>query len=167
MLKKISNIPFHDTPEKAAKLQAVIDESKHDKSLLMHVMQQAQLIYGYLPFEVQEIIADGMGLPVEKVYGIATFYALFSLSPKGKYNIAVCLGTACYVKGARAVLEKLSEVLGIEPDEMTADGMFSISPCRCLGACSHAPVLTVNGEVHSEMTPAKVEKLINELKERG
>ncbi len=167
MQKKRSSAPFRGTPEQEKQLRAVIEANKSDRSRLMYVMQQAQLIYGYLPFEVQEIIADGMGLPVEKVYGIATFYALFSLSPKGKYNIAVCLGTACYVKGARAVLEKLSEVLGIEPDEMTADGMFSISPCRCLGACSHAPVLTVNGEVHSEMTPAKVEKLINELKERG
>ena len=167
MQKKRSSAPFRGTPEQEKQLRAIIEANKSDRSRLMYVMQQAQLIYGYLPFEVQKIIAEGMGLPVEKVYGIATFYALFSLSPKGKYNIAVCLGTACYVKGARAVLEKLSELLGIGPDECTADGMFSISPCRCLGACSHAPVLTVNGEVHSEMNPAKVEKLINELKERG
>ena len=88
MLKKISKMPFRGTPEQAEKLQAVIDESKNDKSLLMHVMQQAQLIYGYLPYEVQKMIADGMDIPIEKVYGVSTFYAQFALSPKGEYNIS-------------------------------------------------------------------------------
>ena len=103
MLKKISKIPFRGTPEQEAQLRAVIEECKDDKSLLMHVMQQAQGIYGYLPIEVQKMIADGMGVPVEKVYGVSTFYAQFALSPKGEYNISVCLGTACYVKGAQRV----------------------------------------------------------------
>ena len=102
MLKKISTIPFKDTPEQAAKLDAVIAECTGDVSMLMHVMQEAQAIYGYLPFEVQEKIANGMNVPLEKVYGVATFYAQFALSPKGKYDISVCLGTACYVKIGRA-----------------------------------------------------------------
>ena len=166
MQKKRSSAPFRGTPEQEKQLRAIIEANRSDRSRLMYVMQQAQLIYGYLPFEVQEIIADGMGISVEKVYGIATFYALFSLSPKGKYNISVCLGTACYVKGAQAVMDKITEMLGIGPDECTPDGLFSITPCRCLGACGLAPVMTVNDEVHPTMTPAKVEKLINELKEK-
>ena len=99
MQKKISNLPFKGTEDQKKKLMAVIDSCKHDKSLLMSVMQQAQDIYGYLPIEVQTMIAEGMDVPLEKVYGVATFYAQFSLTPKGEYNISVCLGTACYVKG--------------------------------------------------------------------
>ena len=106
MLKKISTIPFKDTPEQAAKLDAIIAECAGDNSMLMHVMQEAQAIYGYLPFEVQNKIAEGMNVPLEKVYGVATFYAQFALSPKGKYDISVCLGTACYVKGAQELLDE-------------------------------------------------------------
>ena len=113
MLKKISKIPFKGTPEQEAQLNAIIDANKGDDSMLMHVMQQAQAIYGYLPFEVQVMIAEGMDIPLEKVYGVSTFYAQFSLSPKGKYNISVCLGTACYVKGAQAVLDEIAKQLGI------------------------------------------------------
>ena len=152
MLKKISKMPFRGTPEQAEKLQAVIEESKNDKSLLMHVMQQAQLIYGYLPYEVQKMIADGMAIPIEKVYGVSTFYAQFALSPKGEYNISVCLGTACYVKGSQGLLDKISEILGIGSGECTDDGKFSIEACRCIGACGLAPVLTVNDEVYGKLT---------------
>ena len=100
MQKKISKLPFKGTAEQEKKLREIIDANKHDKSLLMAVMQQAQDVYGYLPMEVQEMIAEGMDVPLEKVYGVSTFYAQFSLSPKGEYNISVCLGTACYVKGS-------------------------------------------------------------------
>ena len=124
MLKKISKIPFSGTPEQEEKLRAVIAECNGDKSLLMHVMQEAQLIYGYLPFEVQAIIAEGMDVPLEKVYGVSTFYAQFALSPKGRYNISVCLGTACYVKGSQAILDKISERLGIAPGECSDDACF-------------------------------------------
>lgn len=101
-------------------------------------MQEAQLIYGYLPFEVQAIIAEGMDVPLEKVYGVSTFYAQFALSPKGRYNISVCLGTACYVKGSQAILDKISERLGIAPGECSDDACFSIEACRCIGACGLA-----------------------------
>ena len=107
MLKKLSSIPFNGTPEQEAQLKAIIAECKDDKSMLMHAMQEAQNIYGYLPIEVQKMIADGIGVPLQKVYGVATFYAQFALSPKGKYNISVCLGTACYVKGSQDILDKL------------------------------------------------------------
>jgi NADH:ubiquinone oxidoreductase subunit E len=121
MQKKISNYPFKGTAEQEKKLLEVIDANKHDKSRLIAVMQEAQDIYGYLPMEVQEMIAEGMEVPLEKVFGVSTFYAQFSLSPKGKYNISVCLGTACYVKGAGILMEKLEEALGIGADECTED----------------------------------------------
>ena len=152
MVKKISTIPFNGTPEQKAKLDEVITKCNGDKSMLMHVMQEAQGIYGYLPREVQVMIAEGMDVPLEKVYGIATFYAQFSLSPKGEYDISVCLGTACYVKGAQQLVDKISEILGIEPGECTEDGKFSLEECRCIGACGLAPVFTVNGEVYGKIT---------------
>lgn len=160
MLKKISNLPFKGTPEQEAQLKSLIEASKHDKSLLMSVMQEAQGIYGYLPLEVQTMIADGMDVPLEKVYGVATFYAQFSLSPKGDYNISVCLGTACYVKGSGDIFNKLSERLGIGSDECTEDGKFSLTACRCIGACGLAPVLTVNEEVYGRLTVDDVDGIL-------
>ena len=160
MLKKFSNIPFIGTPEQEAKLQEVINASKHDKSRLMAVMQEAQDIYGYLPIEVQTMIAEGMDVPLEKVYGVATFYAQFSLSPKGSYNISVCLGTACYVKGSGDIYDKLQEVLGIGGDECTPDRKFSLTACRCIGACGLAPVLTVNEEVYGRLGVDDVNDII-------
>ena len=160
MLKKISTIPFKDTPEQAAKLDAIIAECAGDNSMLMHVMQEAQAIYGYLPFEVQEKIANGMFVPLEKVYGVATFYAQFALSPKGKYDISVCLGTACYVKGAQELLDELSAQLGIGAEECTPDGKYSLTACRCIGACGLAPVLTVNEDVYGKITAADIKGIL-------
>lgn len=160
MLKKISKLPFKGTAEQKAKLDAVIAECKGDKSLLMHVMQEAQDIYGYLPYEVQIMIAEGMDVPLEKVYGVSTFYAQFALSPKGEYNISVCLGTACYVKGSQEVLDKITEQLGIGEGECTADGKFSLEACRCIGACGLAPVMTVNDEVYGKLTAKEVPDIL-------
>ena len=160
MLKKISTIPFKDTPEQAAKLDAIIADCTGDVSMLMHVMQEAQAIYGYLPFEVQEKIANGMNVPLEKVYGVATFYAQFALSPKGKYDISVCLGTACYVKGAQELLDELSAQLGIGAEECTPDGKYSLTACRCIGACGLAPVLTVNEDVYGKITAADIKGIL-------
>lgn len=160
MQKKISNLPFKGTPEQEKQLQEVIAAHKHDKSLLMAVMQKAQDIYGYLPIEVQTMIAEGMDVSLEKVYGVASFYAQFSLTPKGEYNISVCLGTACYVKGAGDIFDKLSEKLGIGADECTADGKFSLTACRCIGACGLAPVLTVNEDVYGRLTVDDVDGIL-------
>ena len=134
MLKKISKIPFKGTPEQEAQLKAVIEECKDNKSLLMHVMQQAQAIYGYLPFEVQAMIADGMNVPLEKVYGVSTFYAQFALSPKGEYNISVCLGTAM-LKARRSFLTKYARSL--ESEQANAR-MTECSLLRLAAASVHA-----------------------------
>ena len=160
MQKKISNLPFKGTPEQEAALNAVIAANKHDKSRLMAVMQQAQDIYGYLPMEVQEMIAEGMEVPLEKVYGVSTFYAQFSLSPKGEYNISVCLGTACYVKGSGDIFNKIGEILGIGADECTPDGKFSLTACRCIGACGLAPVFTINEDVYGRITVGDVKDIL-------
>ncbi len=160
MKKKISTLPFNGTAEQEAQLMQVIDEHKHDKSNLMVVMQKAQDIYGYLPMEVQEMISEGMEVSLEKIYGVATFYAQFSLSPKGKYNISVCLGTACYVKGSGDLFDKLSERLGIGADECTPDGKFSLEACRCIGACGLAPVLTINEDVYGRLTVDDIDGIL-------
>ena len=164
MLKKISKIPFKGTPEQAAELDSIIKECRDDQSLLMHVMQEAQRIYGYLPFEVQNVIAEGMNVPLEKVYGVATFYAQFALSPKGEYNISVCLGTACYVKGSQEVLDEISKQLGIEAEECTDDGKFSVTACRCIGACGLAPVMMVNDDVYGRLTAKEVKGILDKYR---
>lgn len=165
MKKKPSSIPFNGTPEQEAKLKAVIEAKKPIAGSLMSVMQEAQEIYGYLPLEVQQMIAEGMGVSVEEVYGISTFYAQFALSPKGKYNISVCLGTACYVKGAQSLIDRLSAVLGIQPGECTPDGKFSLEACRCIGACGLAPVLTVNEDVYGRLTDKDIDGIIAKYKD--
>ena len=145
-------VPFNGTQEQEAKLRAMIAELKDERGSLMPIMQKAQDIYGYLPIEVQTIIADELHIPLEKVYGVATFYAQFALYPKGKYKISVCLGTACYVKGSGDLYNALMEKLGIAGGECTADGKFSLEACRCIGACGLAPVLTVNDDVYGRLT---------------
>lgn len=164
MLKKLSSLPFNGTAEQEAKLNALIEQNKSDKSRLMAVMQGAQDIYGYLPVEVQNKIAEGMDVPLEKVYGVATFYAQFALSPKGDNHIAVCLGTACYVKGSGDIYNKLQEILGIAGDECTADRKFSLAASRCIGACGLAPVLTVNEDVYGRLTTADVAGIVEKYK---
>lgn len=160
MKKNASLVPFNGTPEQEAELKAIIAAKKDIPGSLMQVMQDAQGIYGYLPIEVQTIIAEGMGVSIEEVYGIATFYAQFALSPKGKYNISVCLGTACYVKGAQDLIDRLVEVLGIQPGDCTPDGKFSLEACRCIGACGLAPVLTVNEDVYGRLTKSDIDGIL-------
>ena len=126
----------------------------------MPVLHKAQEIYGYLPIEVQTIIAEGLSVPLQEVYGVATFYSQFSLYPKGKYKISVCLGTACYVKGAGDVFDKLCKKLGLQSGQCTPDGRFSLDACRCIGACGLAPVLTVNDEVYGTVTVDDIDTIL-------
>ena len=155
-----SSVPFTGTKEQETELAAVITEHKGQQGALIPVMQKAQEIYGYLPIEVQEQIALGLGVPLEKVYGVATFYAQFALNPKGQYKISVCLGTACYVKGSGDIFNKLRELLGIDSGECTPAGRFSLEACRCIGACGLAPVLTVNDDVYGRLTVDDVEGIV-------
>ncbi len=159
-MKKISNIPFDGTKEQEAKLRKVLASLKNVPGGLMPAMQQAQDIYGYLPKEVQEIIAEEMGVSLAEVYGIATFYAQFALSPKGAYKVAVCLGTACYVKGSGEVFNELTKVLGIDNGGVTPDKRFSLDATRCIGCCGLAPVMTVNDEVYGKITAKDVAGII-------
>ena len=156
----ISTVPFNGTPDQEKELLKVIEERKNSKGCLMPIMQKAQEIYGYLPIEVQTIISENTGIPIEKIYGVATFYAQFALNPKGKYKISVCLGTACYVKGSGDIYAKLEEKLGIKGGECTPDGKFSLEACRCIGACGLAPVLTVNEDVYGRLTPNDVDSVL-------
>ncbi len=160
-MSNLSSIPFEGTKEQEDELRAAIRELKDTPGALMPVMQKAQDIYGYLPYEVQKIIADDMGIPMEQVYGVATFYAQFNLQPKGKYQVSVCLGTACYVKGSGVIFDKISEKLGIKGGECTNDGKFSLDACRCVGACGMAPIMLVNGEPHGRMTAEEAEKVLD------
>ena len=165
MQKKISSLPFQGTPEQEAKLKAIIEQYKDDPGAVMPVLQEAQEIYGYLPLEVQIMIADGLNVPLDEVYGVSTFYSQFALSPKGKYHISVCLGTACYVKGSGDVLNKLSEELGIEAEECTPDTKFSLTACRCIGACGLAPVITVNDDVYGRLTADEIPGILKKYQE--
>lgn len=155
-----TKVPFQGTKEQEAALMAVIEQHKHEQGCLMPIMQNAQEIYGYLPIEVQTMIAEQLNIPLEKIYGVATFYSQFTLQPKGKYRISVCLGTACYVKGSGDIYAKLQEKLGIGDGECTPDGKFSLEACRCIGACGLAPVLTVNDEVYGRLTVDDVDSIL-------
>ena len=146
--------------QKYDKLLAIIEESKTVPGSLIHVLHEAQEIYGYLPIEVQKVIAEGLNIPLAEVYGVVTFYAQFSLKPKGEYKISVCLGTACYVKGSGDIYNKLQELLGIEGGQCTPDGKFSLDACRCIGACGLAPVLTINDDVYGRLTAAEMADIL-------
>lgn len=163
MAKKKTAVAFNGTAEQEKKLREIIDAHKGMPGALMPVLQQAQVLYGYLPIEVQSIIAEGLGLSLEEVYGVVTFYAQFSLNPKGQYNVAVCLGTACYVKGSGGIIEKIEQKLGVERGGISADGKFSLEATRCIGACGLAPVMTVNGEVYGRLTTADVDRILDPI----
>ena len=152
MSSTTQTVPFNGTKEQEEKLLNIIAELKSQPGALMPIMQKAQEIYGYLPIEVQTLISDAMDIPLEKVYGVATFYSQFALNPKGRYQISVCLGTACYVKGSGDVYNKLMELLGIVGGECTPDGKFSLDACRCVGACGLAPVMMINDDVYGRLT---------------
>lgn len=152
MSQKKEGVCFTCTAEQEADLKRGISELKDTAGALMPILQHAQEIFGYLPIEVQTMISDETGIPLEKIYGVATFYSQFSLQPKGQYRISVCLGTACYVKGSGDIFKKLEELLGITNGECTPDGKFSLDSCRCVGACGLAPVMMINDEVYGRLT---------------
>ena len=156
MKKKLTTVEFRGTKEQEEKLLAVIAKYDGVPGKTMPILQEAQDIYGYLPIEVQTIIAEKTGIPLEEIFGIVSFYAQFKLNPDGEIAIAVCLGTACYVKGSGDIIEEFSKQLNLPVGSTSADGRYSIEATRCIGACGLAPVLTVNGDVYGRLTKADV-----------
>ena len=140
----------------------IVNRYKNEETPLMMILSDIQREYGYIPLEVQELVSDLTGIPVSEIYGVVTFYSLFSLTPKGKYVIGVCLGTACYVKGSQLVLDKFGELLNIKPGETTEDGLFTLDVLRCLGACASAPAVSINGKVYSMVQTKQVQGIIDE-----
>ena len=159
--KTLTTVTFQGTKEQEQQLLAVIEEYRGVKGAMMPILQKAQGIYGYLPIEVQKIIAEKTGTPLEEIYGIVSFYSQFSLNPKGQVDIGVCLGTACYVKGSAALLERISELLGgLKAGSTSADGKYSIEATRCIGACGLAPVISINGEVYGRLEKKDIDDIM-------
>ena len=164
MKKNLTTVMFRGTKAQEEQLIAVIEEFKGTPGALMPVLQKAQDIYGYLPIEVQKIIATRMGVSLEEVFGVSSFYSQFVLNPKGETAIAVCMGTACYVKGSGDILDKITEILGLPAGATTPDGKYSLEATRCIGACGLAPVLTVNNEVYGKLQASDVAGIIEKYK---
>lgn len=138
----------------------------NEPSPLMLVLSDVQREYGYIPLEVQEVISQELEIPVSEIYGVVTFYSFFSLKPKGRYIIGVCIGTACYVKGGQNVLDKFGELLGIRQGQTTPDGLFTLDGLRCIGACGIAPAININGKVYPKVKLSDVPKIIKEYREK-
>lgn len=147
-------------------IRSICKKYKNEPSPLMIVLSDVQKEYGYIPLEVQEIISEELNIPVSDIYGVVTFYSFFSLTPKGKYVIGVCLGTACYVKGGQNVIDKFAELLKIKPGETTEDGLFTLDALRCIGACGIAPAISINGKVYPKVALADVNKIIAEYRNK-
>lgn len=150
-----------------AKVKEICDNHNNDAGELINVLHEVQNNLGYLPREVQEIVAKGLNIPVNRVNGVVSFYAFFTEKPKGKHPISVCLGTACYVRGSDKVLEEVKKVLGVEVGETTPDGVFSLDCLRCVGACGLAPVLTIDGKVYGNVEPKNVRKILESVQEEA
>jgi NADH:ubiquinone oxidoreductase subunit E len=148
------------------KIEEICDRYKDEPTPLMMILSDIQNEYGYIPLEVQELVSRRTGISVAEIYGVVTFYSFFSLTPKGKYVIGCCLGTACYVKGAQQVIDKFSEILEIKPGETTKDGLFTLDALRCIGACGIAPAVSISGTVYPKMSVDQVPKIINEYRSR-
>ena len=148
--------------EAVKQIKEICARHKHEPSPLMIVLTDVQKEYGYIPLEVQEVISAELDIPVSDIYGVVTFYSFFSLKPKGKYIIGVCIGTACYVKGSQNVLDKFGEILNIKVGETTADGLFTLDGLRCIGACGIAPAISINGKVYPKVQLSEVAHIITE-----
>ena len=151
----------------AAKIEEICARYTDEKTPLMMILSDIQNEYGYIPLEVQELVSKKTGISVAEIYGVVTFYSFFSLTPKGKYVIGCCLGTACYVKGAQNVIDKFSELLGIKPGETTEDGLFTLDALRCIGACGIAPAVSINGKVYPKVAVGQVEGIIDSYRQEA
>lgn len=161
---KLTTVDFNGTAEQEAKLRGELAEIKNQPGTIIRGLQAAQEIYGYLPIEVQKILADELDVTLEEIFGVATFYSQFTLNPLGKFSVSVCLGTACYVKGSGDLIAAVEKNLGITRGECTPDGKFSIQETRCIGCCGLAPVLTVNENVYGKLTTADIDGILAQYK---
>ena len=148
-------------------IEEIIARYQDERTPLMMILSDIQNEYGYIPLDVQEIISEKTGIPVAEIYGVVTFYSFFSLKPKGKFVVGVCLGTACYVKGSQQVLDKFSEILNIKPGETSEDGLFTLDALRCIGACGIAPAITINGKVYPKVAVNRVPGIVEEYRKLG
>ena len=153
-------------PQAVKLITEIVERYKNEPTPTMMILEDIQKEYGYIPLEVQELVSKLTGVPVSDIYGVVTFYSFFSMVPKGKYVIGVCLGTACYVKGAQLVLDKFSQELGIKPGETTEDGLFTIDVLRCIGACAIAPAVSINGKVYPQCKVDNVPNIIKEYRQK-
>ena len=143
--------------------QKILEQYVQTKDNLIQILNEVQDKFGYIPKDSQTMISEYLGIPMAEIYGVITFYSRFSLEPKGKYTIQICLGTACFVKGSEAILNRLKERLKIEEGQTTPDGMFSIDVARCVGACGLAPVFSINGEVHGKATVKQLDEALDAI----
>ena len=157
----------HLSANAVKQIEEIIERYQDERTPLMMILSAIQNEYGYIPLDVQELISEKTGIPVAEIYGVVTFYSFFSLTPKGKYVIGVCLGTACYVKGSQQVIDKFAEIIGINPGQTSEDGLFTLDALRCIGACGIAPALTINGKVYPKVSVADVQKIVDEYKSLG
>ena len=148
--------------EQVKKLNSIIEKFKGKPGGLIPVLEEAQVVLEYLPISVQKKIATGLNLPLSRVYGVVTFYSFFTMTPRGKHTVRVCLGTACYVRGGKAIYEKLEKEFGITEGETTPDRMFTLETVRCLGACGLGPVVVVDEDVHGRVKPGKVKEILSQ-----
>ena len=148
------------SPADLQQVDAIIADYKGRPGALIPVLEQVQDILGYLPPVIQQRVARGLQIPTAKVYGVVTFYSFFTMTPRGRHNIRVCMGTACYVRGGKNILQRLTEKLGIQPGGCTEDRRFSLETVRCLGACGLAPVVVIDDDTHGQVKPAKLDALL-------
>ena len=152
-----------DFIKKLNKIEEMLKKYKGQKGVLLQALQEAQGIMGYLPIEVQKMVAEALNITLSEVYSTITFYSFFSLKPRGKYQIRVCLGTACYVRGAEKVLDRLKTELGIEVGETTDDAKYSLDACLCIGSCVLAPAIIINYEVYGRLTADKIPDILKKF----
>ncbi len=164
MAKQKTVVAFKGTAEQEKQLKQIIARNKDLPGALMPILQEAQVLYGYLPIEVQTIIAEGLGISIEEVYQVVTFYGQFSLNPTGKHRVAVCLGTACYVKGSQDILDELEKQLGVKSGGTTPDGQFTLEATRCLGCCGLAPVIMIDEEVYGRLVVGDIKGILQKYR---
>ena len=158
------NCKCEDIDTKLEKTQQIVEELKDIKGALIPILHEVQSLYGYLPEEALHIVAKELKISMSEIYGVSTFYSLFRLEPKGEHTIRVCMGTACYVKGAQNIVDKLNLVLNVEVGKTTEDGKFTLEVARCLGSCGLAPVMMIDNRVYGKVTPDDIIKILEEYK---